>query len=300
MKQFVLDYLANELSNSTRVANFLRTSDSADLLVTLADGKKIGLCVINRAIRLTEIRDRYACNTKQRIYTLYIMDGRMMPGDSTEVAPPQWMSALHTLTNGRVYAYWCEGRDVSIRPFHMEWKWGGSPRSVEYGDEIDVNSVRGEFLQTATKDIDGEFAAAYFGEGAFWKQRQAGEETQFNYSWRNWSYGGARRSTASETAEESWESWEEFERKYEPNTSGGWDWSGQPPRQPPRKENREAGYYAILGIPATASIDEVKQAYRRMARAYHPDMHPSEKEKYTAKMADINTAFEAIMKAQRT
>jgi curved DNA-binding protein CbpA len=40
----------------------------------------------------------------------------------------------------------------------------------------------------------------------------------------------------------------------------------------------------------------VKQAYRRKAREYHPDMHPNEKEKYTAKMADINAAFEAIVK----
>ncbi len=40
----------------------------------------------------------------------------------------------------------------------------------------------------------------------------------------------------------------------------------------------------------------MKQAYRRKAREYHPDLHPDAKEKYTAKMADINAAFAAIIK----
>jgi hypothetical protein len=34
-------------------------------------------------------------------------------------------------------------------------------------------------------------------------------------------------------------------------------------------------YYKILGIPSNSSIDEIKKAYRRKARLYHPDINPS-------------------------
>ena len=32
--------------------------------------------------------------------------------------------------------------------------------------------------------------------------------------------------------------------------------------------------YGVLGIPSTATDDEVKKAYRKLAKQYHPDIHP--------------------------
>ncbi|MBK8190120.1 MAG: DnaJ domain-containing protein [Vampirovibrionales bacterium] len=49
-------------------------------------------------------------------------------------------------------------------------------------------------------------------------------------------------------------------------------------------------YYKILGVPRTASEKEIKSAYRKLARQYHPDVNPDAEEKFK----DINEAYEAL------
>lgn len=53
--------------------------------------------------------------------------------------------------------------------------------------------------------------------------------------------------------------------------------------------------YYTLGIPSTATDDEVKQAYRKLAKKYHPDANPGNKQA-EKKMQDINAAYDEIMR----
>jgi curved DNA-binding protein len=52
-------------------------------------------------------------------------------------------------------------------------------------------------------------------------------------------------------------------------------------------------YYATLGVPKTANEKEVKQAFRKMARKYHPDVNPGDKSAET-RFKEINEAYEVI------
>jgi curved DNA-binding protein len=52
-------------------------------------------------------------------------------------------------------------------------------------------------------------------------------------------------------------------------------------------------YYAILGISKTASPEEIKQAFRKLARKYHPDVNPGNKQA-EARFKEINEAYEVL------
>lgn len=52
-------------------------------------------------------------------------------------------------------------------------------------------------------------------------------------------------------------------------------------------------YYSILGVPKGASQDDIKKAYRKLARKYHPDVNPNDKEA-KIKFQQINEANEVL------
>lgn len=52
--------------------------------------------------------------------------------------------------------------------------------------------------------------------------------------------------------------------------------------------------YRILGVSPNADDEEVKKAYRRLAKKYHPDANPGD-ETAAKKMAEVNAAYDEIM-----
>ena len=58
-------------------------------------------------------------------------------------------------------------------------------------------------------------------------------------------------------------------------------------------------YYEVLGLQKGASEDEIKKAYRKMAREYHPDLHPDNVEECEEKMKEINEAYSVLSDAEK-
>jgi DnaJ-domain-containing protein 1 len=71
-----------------------------------------------------------------------------------------------------------------------------------------------------------------------------------------------------------------------PGMPGGWD---------PTRANA----YRTLGVPFGAAPDDVKRAYRRLVRTYHPDLHPGashdERRDLSARFAEVTAAYRALV-----
>ena len=52
-------------------------------------------------------------------------------------------------------------------------------------------------------------------------------------------------------------------------------------------------YYEVLGIQKSASDDDIKKAYRKLAKQYHPDLNPGDKGA-EAKFKEVNEAYEVL------
>ena len=58
-------------------------------------------------------------------------------------------------------------------------------------------------------------------------------------------------------------------------------------------------YYETLGVQKTATDEELKKAYRKLAKKYHPDANQDNKAEAEAKFKEVNEAYETLSDPQK-
>ncbi|HAG22602.1 MAG TPA: molecular chaperone DnaJ, partial [Synergistaceae bacterium] len=61
---------------------------------------------------------------------------------------------------------------------------------------------------------------------------------------------------------------------------------------------KEKDLYKVLGVPRDASQEDIKRAYRKLVRKYHPDANPGDKEA-EQRFKAINEAYEVLGDPQK-
>lgn len=63
--------------------------------------------------------------------------------------------------------------------------------------------------------------------------------------------------------------------------------------------NHKRDYYQVLGLPQSASEQEIKSAYRKLALQFHPDRNPNNKEESEEKFKEITEAYAVLADSQK-
>ncbi len=260
---------------------FLSREDETLLLTHTWMNVLFHVRILTTPIKTGAIKKFLKDSTDSGIGTVFLIDRALMPEHDTRISVPEWLHALHALTQDRVYTVRLDGEQVRLGQLHFEPIGATGEHVAKYGPLVNLDRMRYFRANIKHQVMKGDWLVVDFGGESFWRDPHRPSVHQPQY----------HRPNPSEYSEKAWKSW------------SGTTWDSPPlqdsydPRQPSRQDVL-SGAYACLKIPRDATHDEVRAAYHKMALAYHPDTSSLPKDEAEQLFRELNAAYEVIQKAR--
>ncbi|MBW4437408.1 MAG: J domain-containing protein [Pleurocapsa minor GSE-CHR-MK-17-07R] len=277
MKETIKRWLARQLAGveSVRACGFGR---EADLVAVTWSASIIHIYLLDSPAKTRMLKKIVSENTRIGIGTLFIIDAALAPADGSRLTPDDGLIALHALFRDKFYTYRMNGDQPSIGQVHFKSFGRGDEREVWYGPDIAVHHL--PYYKISVRhpnSVKGEWLMATLGSEAFWKQadysagrdafrKQVHEGQTRTYSWSRDTFGDAHMHDQAEA----------------------------PPRPAPVRMTRLDTSLAQLGLARGADSEQVKAAFRKMARELHPDVSTLPKEEAEHQFRKVSEAYAFI------
>lgn len=248
-------------------------------------GVLIHIYLLDSLPKTRQIKRIVTDNSRVGIGTLFILNIAAVPPDGVTIEPDEALIVLHALFRDKVYTYrFDENGQPHIGQVHFKaFNNRGGEREVWYGPDIEVGHLPCyRIWVTQPQPVRGDWLMATFGSDAFWKQPDytAGRDA-FRRQQRRASANGGQGTEYYTWSQTAW-------------NDGGSSYRTQSP-PPPETELDKS--YKQLGLTRAAPPEEVKTAFRRLAREVHPDVSTLPKDEAERRFKAICAAYTSIKQA---
>ena len=251
-------------------------TESAIIAVHTWSGVVLHVCLVDEPIKARTIKRIISENTRVGVGTLFVVNAEIVPADGAQVEPDEGLLAIHALFKDKIYTYRMENSVLHIGQVHFKAFSRGDLREVWYGPDVKIQHLPSlRVWVSAPTTIKGNWLIASFGNEAFWKSA--------DYSAGRDAFRQQQKRTSSpryfEWSNPAW------------NTNGSAEGYKTSAVRPESALDRA---YMQLGLPRGASGDEVKAAFRKLAREVHPDVSDLPKPEAEAKFKKLHEAYTMI------
>jgi hypothetical protein len=244
------------------------------------------LVLLPELVKARHLRRIVGDNSRIGIGTLFMLHTAAVPLDGQKLFPAETLLALHALHHDKIYTYAEHATGLTIGQVHFRSYGRTDEYETWYGPTVEIRHLPSFRVWVKTPAaIKGDWLMASFGSEAFWKHA---DYTMGRDAMRRQQRGGF-------THRVTW-------------SDAGWNGGGghvtdedAPPRPHSHGPTAASGparrlefCYARLGLTGGASSDEVKAAYRRLARELHPDVSALPKDEAEHRFKLLHEAYTFI------
>jgi hypothetical protein len=243
----------------------VRVNDDRYIVLHTDAGELVVIYFTDMRLSARAMQQALCDNTMRGIYSLFVLDAKLLPPHATHVILSPFLNTVQTLYHGTIYTYHSHNGAVQVVPVSVRSAGNDTAgKSIIYGAPIDPRDLTCGHVETGFP-IQGFWGTVNFKTQVEYTGFDAGQRASFSQAYRQQSQ--QRRGSAEQ-------------RAYQ-HLNG--------------KTNSRASreHYVVLELPVDASEAQVRAAYRRLARQYHPDLNPSPEAKH--RMQEINQAYKILM-----